>query len=139
MSLVCRHIPGTQNGAADALSRNALSSFQRLMPGARGQRGTNALTRHPAGVPSAGFTRLDQHRLDYNVQALFLKGLADNTHKVYRSGQNSYLSFCAKAGLQGVPTQEAVLCKFVAQLAVEGLRHTTIKSYMALTYRIWAW
>ena len=34
VSLVCRHIPGTQNGAADALSRNALSSFQQLMPGA---------------------------------------------------------------------------------------------------------
>lgn len=35
VSLVCSHIPGVQNGAADALSRNALSSFQRLVPGAR--------------------------------------------------------------------------------------------------------
>ena len=34
VSLVCRHIPGIQNGAADALSRNALLSFQRIMPGA---------------------------------------------------------------------------------------------------------
>ena len=50
---------------------------------------------------------------------------------MYRSGQNRYLNFCTKAGLQGVPTQEAVLCKFVAQLAIEGLRHATIKSYMA--------
>ena len=50
---------------------------------------------------------------------------------MYRSGQNRCLSFCAKAGLQGIPTQEAVLCKFVAQLAIEGLRHATIKSYMA--------
>ena len=32
--LVCSHIPGILNGAADALSRDALSSFQRLMPGA---------------------------------------------------------------------------------------------------------
>ena len=31
MSLVCRHIPGVQNGAADALSRNALPQ---LVPGA---------------------------------------------------------------------------------------------------------
>ena len=34
VSLVCSHIPGIHNGAADALSRDALSSFQRLMPGA---------------------------------------------------------------------------------------------------------
>ncbi len=32
VSLKCRHIPGVQNGAADALSRNALPSFQRLVP-----------------------------------------------------------------------------------------------------------
>ncbi len=32
VSLVCRHIPGTQNGAADALSRGDLPSFQRLVP-----------------------------------------------------------------------------------------------------------
>lgn len=30
-----------------------------------------------------------------------------------------------------MPAQEDVLCKFVAQLATEGLRHRTIKSYMA--------
>ena len=61
----------------------------------------------------------------------FLKGLADSTHRVYRSGQKRYLVFCAKAGLQAIPAQEVVLCKFVVQLATEGLRHCTIKSYMA--------
>ena len=34
VSLVCRHIPGIQNSAVDALSRNALPSFQRMVPGA---------------------------------------------------------------------------------------------------------
>ena len=34
VSLVCSHIPGILNGAAEALSRDALSSFQQLMPGA---------------------------------------------------------------------------------------------------------
>ncbi len=34
VSLRCRHISGVQNGASDALSRNALPSFQRLVPGA---------------------------------------------------------------------------------------------------------
>ena len=32
--MVCRHIPGTQNGAADALPRGDVPSFQRLVPGA---------------------------------------------------------------------------------------------------------
>ena len=32
VTLVCRHIPGAQNGAADALSRDDLPSFQRLVP-----------------------------------------------------------------------------------------------------------
>ena len=50
---------------------------------------------------------------------------------MYRSGQKRYLGFCAKAGLQAIPAQEVVLCKFVVQLATEGLRHCTIKSYMA--------
>ena len=31
-SLLCRHIPGTQNGAADALSRDNLPLFQKLVP-----------------------------------------------------------------------------------------------------------
>ena len=32
MMFVCSHIPGTDNFAADALSRNSLSSFQSLVP-----------------------------------------------------------------------------------------------------------
>ncbi len=34
ISLVCRHLPGSLNVAVDALSRDALPSFQRLVPGA---------------------------------------------------------------------------------------------------------
>ncbi len=32
MTLVCRRIPGAQSGAADALSRDDLPSFQSLVP-----------------------------------------------------------------------------------------------------------
>ena len=42
VSLVCRHIPGVENGAADALSRDDLPSFQRLVPDA---------AREPSGLP----------------------------------------------------------------------------------------
>ncbi len=60
-----------------------------------------------------------------------MKGLAQSTHKVYSSGQKRFLDFCAAAGLRAVPADEEVLCKFAAKLASEGLRHRTIKSYMA--------
>ena len=60
-----------------------------------------------------------------------MKGLAENTHKVYSSGQRRFLNFCAMAGLVAVPAREEELCKFVAQLAEEGLKHRTIKCYMA--------
>ncbi len=60
-----------------------------------------------------------------------MRGLADNTLRVYRTGQKRYLEFCNRTGLCGVPASESVVCKFVAQLAMEGLKHRTIKSYMA--------
>ena len=43
----------------------------------------------------------------------FVKGLTENTHKVYSSGQRRFLKFCAMAGLVAVPAREEVLCKFV--------------------------
>ncbi len=82
-------------------------------------------------MPSAQNARLDHGGLDQHVQTFFMKGLADNTHRVYRTGQKRYLDFCSCAGLRGVPASEGVVCKFVAQLATEGLKHRTIKSYMA--------
>ena len=38
---------------------------------------------------------------------------------------------CSSAGLPAVPAGEDVLCKFVAKMASEGLKHRTIKTYMA--------
>ena len=35
--LACTHIPGVDNGPADAFSRNHLPSFQSLVPGARNE------------------------------------------------------------------------------------------------------
>ena len=57
-----------------------------------------------------------------------MTGMAENTHKVYSSGQRRFLKFCAMAGLVAAPAGEEVLCKFVAQLSEEGLKH---RIYMA--------
>ncbi len=60
-----------------------------------------------------------------------MKGLAQSTHRVYSSGQKRFLGFCGSADLLAVLASEDVPCKFVAKMASEGLRHRTIKSYMA--------
>ena len=41
------------------------------------------------------------------------------------------MGICSAAGHTPVPADEDTLCHFAATLAVEGLRHRTIKSYMA--------
>ena len=74
---------------------------------------------------------MDKGGLDLLVRSLFVKGLAESTRKAYSGGQRRYLGFCASAGLLAVPAGEDVLCKFVAKMANEGLKHRTIKSYMA--------
>ena len=99
--------------------------------GARGKRGADCPAGRSVGVLSAEDPRLDQCGLDHLVRSFFVKGLADSTHKVYGSGQRRYHKFFASTGLVAVPAQEEVICKFVVQLASEGLKHRTIKSYMA--------
>ncbi len=88
-------------------------------------------SRQSPTVSSSGNARLDQGRLDRLVRSLFIEGLAPSTIKAYACGQRRYLKFCSLAGLVAVPAREEVLCKFVAQMASEGLRYRTIKSYMA--------
>jgi len=69
--------------------------------------------------------------LDILVQSFFVKELAQSTSKVYACGQRRYINFCSAGGLQAVSAGEEVLRKFAAEMAREGLRHRTIKSYMA--------
>ena len=74
---------------------------------------------------------MDISELDRATQKYFAKGLADSTQKTYGSRQRRYLRFCQEGGFQAVPTSEAVICHFTAHLAEEGLRHKTIKVYLA--------
>ena len=61
----------------------------------------------------------------------FLKGLATSTVKAYRVRKGGMGAFCAEEGREAVPASEEGLCRFVANLAGEGLKHRTIKSYLA--------
>ena len=56
VSLLCRHIPGTQNGAADTLGMISLISEA----SAGGEHSTHRAVRRPATVPGAGDPRLDK-------------------------------------------------------------------------------
>ena len=125
VSMVWRHIPVAQNGAADALSRGDVPSSE---ASSRSRQGSHCHPRQPSSVPGLGDPRLDKGGLDSLVRSFFIKGLAQSTHKVYLSSQRRYLSFCASAGLRAVPAVEEVLCNFAAKLASEGLKHWTIKS-----------
>ena len=82
-------------------------------------------------MPGAGNPRLDQRLLYCLVRSPFIECLAPSTNKAYACGQHCYLKFCASAGLVAMPAREEVLCKFVVQMAIEGLKQRTIKSYMA--------
>ena len=74
---------------------------------------------------------MDHGGLDGLVHRFFLKGLADSTRRAYSSAQKRYKSFCAWSGIQRLPASEEGLCKFVAKLAEEGLKHRTIKAYLS--------
>ncbi len=74
---------------------------------------------------------MDNGELDTIANKYFIKGLADSTHKAYKSAQKRYLAFCMAERALAMPVSEEVLCKFVSKLAHERLRHTTIKSYLS--------
>ena len=82
-------------------------------------------------MPHRGEARLDVRSLDELVGKLVGKKLANSTSRVYASGQRRYLVFCKAGGFTPVPTSEALLCRFVAQLQKDGLKHRSMKVYLA--------
>ena len=78
-----------------------------------------------------GADRLDHSELDHLAHHFFLKGLASSILRAYRSAQRRYGTFCAEDGRQAVPASEEGLCRFVARLAGDGLKHRTIKGALA--------
>ena len=96
--------------------------------GARSKSGSHCIAREVTGLPGEGKARLDKCRLDGLVQKYFVKGLAESTTRTYSCGQRRFLSFCQAAA---TPASEGVLCRFVASLASEGLKHRSIKTYLA--------
>ena len=65
------------------------------------------------------------------MEELFRKGIAPTTERMYGVARRRYLRFCERYGRTPLPASERGLCQFVAFLAGEGLRHSSIKTYSA--------
>ena len=64
---------------------------------------------------------MDIHSLDGTVQAFFAAGLAKSSHSTYETASKRYICFCRDFTLSPFPTNEPLLCYFVA----------TIKTYLS--------
>ena len=122
------------NRAADALSRDKLDAFFVCVPQA---------LRVACVVPAelVGRLMVQHHWMSTDwiswLSTLSMHGsLAESTLRMYTSGQRRYRSFCGKVGVGPPPLNEVQVCRFVAYLAGGGLKHTTIKCYMAALRRL---
>ena len=126
LSVRAAHIPGKDNMAADAISRDNLPLFHSQVPqAAKDPSPTGRTSNHPA-------TGLDVHNLVPVVQELFAAGIALSTKKVYGIGELRYNKFCTSFDINPYPTSERVLLLFVSHLHQEGLAPGTVKSYLAV-------
>lgn len=50
---------------------------------------------------------------------------------MYGAAKRRYLGFCGKYGTPPLPVTEKALCQYVAFLAGEGLKHNSVKTYLA--------
>ena len=69
--------------------------------------------------------------MERHVQQYLQSSLSQSTMRSYSSGQRRYYNFCSRSGHNPFPTSEPVLCQFVSFLAIEQLKHKTIKSYLS--------
>ena len=65
------------------------------------------------------------------VEYYLTQSLAPSTQKTYKSGKTKYINFCTQSDYDPLPVVEDTLCKFAASIADQGLKHTTIKSYLS--------
>ncbi len=90
-----------------------------------------ANTNRPSGHPVAEGTRLDAEGLGRVVDFYVGQALADSTRRSYLSAKKRYLNFCTLHKVTPIPTNEQLLCHYVAFLAKSGLAASSIKCYLA--------
>ena len=98
-----------------------------------GSRGTIHCPPGEPGARGPAGAGLDLPALERAVQDYYSQGIAHSTARSYKLAQNRYSGFCRKLGVPAVPLTETTCCKFVASLATEGKKHTSIKCYLSAT------
>ena len=90
---------------------------------------------YPPRAPGASVQpqpALDITQLDVVVEGFLGDCITPATRAAYKSAQRRYGAFCVKYGVASpYPLQEDTLCRYVAFLAREGLRHRSIKSHLS--------
>ena len=84
-----------------------------------------------ATTTGLGTWRMDQQDLGQVAERLLRESLAPATRRTYCSAQGRYLTYCAEEHTQPLPTNEDILCRFVAWMFVHDLSHQTMKSYLS--------
>ena len=75
---------------------------------------------------------MDVARLDGAVEHYIDSCVAPATRSAYGTAHRRYTAFCGRFGVANpYPLTESILCRYVAFLGQEGLKHSTIKSYLS--------
>ena len=75
---------------------------------------------------------MDLSELDQAVQRYLGNCVAPSTCAAYRSAMRRYHNFCDRFKIQNpFPLTETIICRFVAFLGQEGLKHRTLKVYLS--------
>ena len=123
--LVARHVPGMENGVADALSCNRLDLFHADEQCVHLPDPTVSIT--PGGAQQ-GPSRVGDSPVDGLVQFYFDHALAPSTQRTYKSAQSRYYNFCSSHGIPPLPVIEI---HFITTLAAQCVSHKSLKGYIA--------
>ena len=69
--------------------------------------------------------------MDGALQTFFAAGIADSSHRTYKTAEKRFLTFCNDFSLNLYPVNENILCYFAACLGQQGLTAPTIRTYLA--------
>ena len=127
--ILAKHVKGSLNTAADALSWNSLQVLRSVAPSAHV---------NPTPIPTPLWQLLVSERPDWLspnwkhklTDFYYMHGIAESTTKLYWHAQNTFLSFCQRLQLDPLPASEDTLILFAAEPA-QSISHSSIRSYLS--------
>ena len=86
----------------------------------------------PAGASSRSIPSVDLSKVEAALQRYIGSCVAPSTKAAYASAQRRYLRFCNETNIEcPYPLHESTMCRYVAYLADQGLKHRSIKAYLS--------